>query len=84
VKTLLRALGAADAAAGRTEEARRIIGYLLTTPEKDHALPTELSILFYRAREKGQPIERAASPFNEAPTPRPRAAPAPRRPSPSR
>jgi hypothetical protein len=63
VRWLLRDLGNAALAAGRKDDARRIAGYLITSPEKEGALFGELAALVHRAREEGSPIEPAASPF---------------------
>lgn len=66
-RSYLRRYGVALVKAGRPEEARRVVGYLIAQPGGEHNLPGELYPIFYGAKERGEPLPRATSPWEAAP-----------------
>jgi tetratricopeptide (TPR) repeat protein len=51
--------------AGRTEEAKRVLSYLITQPGGEHLIPFDLYPLYYQAKERGEPLKPAESPWNQ-------------------
>lgn len=62
----LRSYGVALVKAGRHEEAKRVVGYLIAQPGGEHNLPGELYPTLYGAKEAGKPVSPAASPWEAA------------------
>jgi hypothetical protein len=73
----LRSYGVALVKAGRHEEAKCVVGYLIAQPGGEHNLPGELYPIFYGAKDQGKPLSPASSPWDTAPDTG--AAPPPRR-----
>ncbi|HSB64244.1 MAG TPA: hypothetical protein VLJ18_08760 [Thermoanaerobaculia bacterium] len=62
----LRSYGVALLKAGRHEEAKRVVGYLIAQPGGEHNLPGELYPIFYGAKDLGKPLPPATSPWEAA------------------
>ncbi len=57
-------LGTACVKAGKTDEAKRIVAYLIAQPGPEgHALPGDLLPLYYGPKERGEPLKPAATPW---------------------
>ena len=67
---ILGSYGAALAKAGRQDEAKLVAAYLIAQPGGEGNLPTELYPFFYGARERGEPLAPATSPWKGSPDPR--------------
>ena len=60
----LRNYGVALVKAGRQEEAKRIVGYLISQPGGERNLPAELYPIFYGAKDLDKPLSAAGSPWD--------------------
>jgi len=64
----LRSYGVALVKAGRLEETKRLVAYLIAQPGAEHNLTGEFYPTFYGAKERGEPLSPAASPWDVEPT----------------
>jgi hypothetical protein len=72
-RVYLGTLGTACLKAGRVDEARRIVAYLITQPGGEgHALPGPLMELYYGPKSRGKPLKPAATPWETLPRANPR------------
>jgi hypothetical protein len=63
----LRSYGVALVKAGRLEETKRLVAYLIAQPGAEHNLTGEFYPTFYGAKERGEPLSPAASPWDVEP-----------------
>ncbi|HEX7529053.1 MAG TPA: hypothetical protein VF425_08080, partial [Thermoanaerobaculia bacterium] len=63
----VRSYAVALVKAGRHEEAKRVVGYLIAQPGGEKNLLGELYPIFYGARDLGKPLPPATSPWEAAP-----------------
>jgi hypothetical protein len=57
--------------AGRIAEAKRIVAYMLTQPDRERSVPSEIMSLYSESRSTGKPIEPADRPWDATAEPSP-------------